>query len=86
MIRICKVNFQKLIVVTILFLFYSATSFGQSDIKPGDKIVFVYYENRSKNFILIPNVGKLHTFKIYRKLKGESESEFKLMTEKKKPA
>lgn len=70
----------------MLVLCYPGQSFGQNNIKPGDKIVFVYYENRPKNFILIPNVGKLHTFKIYRKLKGENESEFKLITEKKKPA
>jgi len=83
--QIKNAYFKKLFVITTLFLFYFKVSVAQENIKPEDKIVFVYYENLSKNIILIPNVGKLHAFKIYRKLKSENESEFKLMAEKKKP-
>jgi hypothetical protein len=67
-------------------LFFSMLfTFGQKEIKETDKIVFCYVENRLKNFIVIPNFrGKLYNFEIYRKLK--SESEFKLIVSKKKPA
>ena len=74
-----------LIVATITLLFLTKVTFGQKKIDPGDKLVFVYYEKYPKNFILIPNVGKLHSFKIYRKLKSESDSSFKFMAERKKP-
>lgn len=68
-----------------MLFFSTLLTFGQKEVKETDKIAFCYVENRPKNFIVIPNFrGKLYNFEIYRKL--NSESEYKLITSKKKPA
>ncbi len=73
---------KKILWIIFLSTFFY-TSYGQKNIKEGDKIVLVYYENRPNNYIVIPNLGKLHTFKILRKLKNEND--YKLVTTQKKP-
>lgn len=68
----------------MLFAIVPSGMFAKGGISEADKIVFVYLNNRSKNFIVIPNFrGKLHTFKIYRKLK--SGNEFSFIVEIRKP-
>ena len=44
---------------------------------------FVLYENQTSNLIVIPNLGKYHTFKFFRK--NKEDSEYELVTIKKKP-
>ena len=74
-----------LTLLLALLITFSNATFGRKHISDSDKVVFVYTKNRSKNFIVIPNFGgKLHAFKIYRKLK--SETEFSFLVEKKRPA
>lgn len=73
---------KKLLLIGCFLTVYILT-YGQKDIKEGDKIVFVYFENRPNNLIVIPNIGKLHTFKIYRKQKNEKD--FLLVATKTKP-
>jgi len=73
---------KKIILILFLTTIIYA-SYGQKEIRAEDKIVFVYYENEPNNLIVIPNIGKLHTFKIYRKLREENE--YKLVVTKKKP-
>ena len=74
---------MKEIVVTCFISFVSLIAFGQKEISPGDKLVFVYYENRPHNLIAIPNMGKLYSFKIYRKQTGDTT--FQFIIEKKRP-
>jgi len=74
---------MKKVLFIIFFSSFFATSFGQNDVKEEDKTAFVLFNNVTKNVIIIPNLGKLHTFKIYRKLKEESD--FQLVATKKKP-
>ena len=57
---------------------------AQKKIEHTHKIVFVYFEKYEKNYIVIPNFGKLYSFKIYRKLKNESDYQF--MIEKRRPS
>lgn len=57
--------------------------FGQKQISKSEKLVFVYHEKRAHNFIVIPNTGKLHSFKIYRK--ESRDIAFQFIVEKKKP-
>jgi len=73
---------KRKLLIGFLLAIFSLTS-GQRTIKEGDKVVFVYVENRPNNFIVIPNIGKLYSFKIYRKLKDEND--YKLVATKTKP-
>ena len=68
--------------ITIFSTIFSLTN-GQERINPGYKLAMVYYENHDKNFILIPNMGKFWSFKVYHKLK--TETEYKFVGEKRKP-
>ncbi len=56
----------KLILIFALWFSYSFIILAQDELKPSDKIVYVVFENRFTNFVLIPNRGKLPYFKIYR--------------------
>jgi len=58
----------KIYWVAIFFTVFSLAN-GQKPITPGYKLAMVYYENHDKNFILIPNMGKFHSFKVYHKPK-----------------
>jgi len=73
----------KTILWIVILSIISYTSFGQKNIKDVTEIAFVYYVNRPYNIIVIPNIGRLHTFKIYRKT--ENDNEYKLAVVKKKP-
>jgi hypothetical protein len=70
-------------LLTFIFICFSLIVFGQKKVDTLDKVVFVYYENRKTNFIVIPNTGKLYSFKIYRKPKDDTL--FVQVAEKKKP-
>jgi hypothetical protein len=74
---------MKIISLSILMALLTSLTFGQEKKDPKDKLVFVYFENREKNLLVIPNTSRLHTFKIYSKLK--SDTTFILVAEKKKP-
>lgn len=74
---------MKQTIFLILTFIFSINTFAQKEIKASDKIVFIYYENPKNNLIVIPNLGKFHTFKIFRKQK--SDTSFVLVAEKKKP-
>jgi hypothetical protein len=76
-------RFMRFVAAAVAFLFCFLPAFGQKKVEVSDKIVFVYYEGYPKNSILIPNFGKLHSFKIYRKLKSEAGYQF--IIEKEKP-
>lgn len=78
-----RILFNKILLVFTPLVFYSFFIFAQKELKPSHKIAFVIFENRYTNFILIPNLGKLHSFKIYRKQKNEVD--FKFIDEIKKP-
>jgi hypothetical protein len=74
-----------LLKAAIHFLFVHSLFFvyAQKEINPNYKIAYVILENRYTNFILIPNQGKFHSFKIYRKLKADTS--FVFLEEKYKP-
>jgi len=74
---------MKKLVATLLFISILKLGYGQQEILPKDNIAFILFEKQDRNAILIPNYGKLHKFKIYRRI--SSNDEFKLVTEKKKP-
>ena len=69
------------LLLTISFI--STSLFGQKKIDSSGQVVFVYYENRKTNFIVIPNIDRLHSFKIYRK--KQDDSTFIQVAERKKP-
>ena len=48
------------------------------------QVAFVYFENLKGNLIVIPNFGKLYSFKLYRKAKEDSL--YQEIAELKKPA
>jgi hypothetical protein len=73
---------KKIIYVLLFIALYSCSSSPQQ-IREIDKVVLIYYQNRPNNLIIIPNTGKLPKFKIYRKLK--SETEFRLVAIKNRP-
>lgn len=58
-------------------------AFAQKQTIEGERIVFVYYKDKPHNFIVIPNIGKFKSFKIYRK--QETDTSFVQVAEKKKP-
>lgn len=74
----------KLILIFALWFSYSFIILAQDELKPSDKIVYVVFENRFTNFVLIPNRGKLPYFKIYRKHK--TETDFTYIGELEKPS
>src|SRR5687767_3429783 len=74
---------MKRLVATLLFINILTLSYGQTKIEAKDNIAFILFEKQDKNAIVIPNYGKLHKYKIYRRI--SSNEEFKLVTEKKKP-
>ncbi len=59
------------LLIIILILFYLSAP-AQKAPDPSEKIVFVYCESRLTNYIVIPNIGKLYSFKIYRKTKADT--------------
>jgi hypothetical protein len=59
-----------------LFLTILSSANGQETINLGYRLAFVYYEDHDKNLILIPNMGKFYSFKVYHKTKNETEYEF----------
>ena len=68
-----------LLILTLV----SLTLFGQKKIDTTRQIAFVYFQNRKTNLIVIPNIDRLYSFKIYRKTKIDSS--FAQVAEKKKP-
>lgn len=70
-------------LIAITFLFISLNSIGQKNVDTTQQVAFVYFENRKTNFIVIPNIDRLSTFKIYRKL--NTDSAFIEVAVKKKP-
>ena len=72
----------KIYLITILLTIFSFAK-GQERINLGCKLAAVNYENRDKNFIVIPNMCKFHSFKVYHKPK--TEPEYKFLGEKRKP-
>lgn len=80
-------KFQTNTVLKVVFgmclLFTVTVVFGQKQATDPEKIVFVYYKGRPHNFIVIPNIGKFKSFKIYRK--QATDTSFVQVVEKKKP-
>jgi len=56
---------------------------GQKKIDTAKQVAFVYFENRRTNLIVIPNIDRLYSFKIFRRTK--TDTLFALVAEKKKP-
>jgi hypothetical protein len=58
--------------------------FAQSGKDTASQVAFVYYENLKANLIVIPNFGRLYSFKLYRRAKEDSS--YQEIAELKKPA
>jgi hypothetical protein len=56
---------------------------GQKKIDSTGQVAFVYFEKRKTNLIVIPNVDRLYSFKIYRK--AGTDTLFVQVGEKKRP-
>ena len=71
-------------LIFILFCTLLTTTLcAQKKIDSSGQVAFVYYENRPTNLIVIPNIDKLFSFKIFTK--KPTDQIFVLVGEKKKP-
>jgi hypothetical protein len=70
-------------LLIIIFLTASPSLFAQKKIDTLRQVAFVYYEDRKANLIVIPNIDKLYSFKIYRKAK--TDTLFNQVAEMKRP-
>jgi len=68
----------------LILILISLNVFGQKKIDTAKQVAFVYFENRKNNLIVIPNIDRLYSFKIYRRQK--SDTSFVQVAEKKRPA
>ena len=68
---------------TTIFLTVFSIANGQEAVDLGCKLAAVAYENHDKNLIRIPNMCKFRSFKVYHKLK--TETEYKFVGERRKP-
>lgn len=66
----------------LIVTFFPAIVFSQKLVDPVGQLAFVYYQNRQTNLIVIPNIDKLNTFKIYRR--SINDSTFVQVAKKKK--
>src|SRR6476646_5784119 len=67
----------------LLLTIISLNVLAQKKIDSTRQVAFVYFENRKTNLIVIPNIDKLYSFKIFRRT--ITDTSFVQVAEKKKP-